>query len=77
MVSLATQAMSVALKISLPILLVGLVVGVPLAVALPRMLASIEVKLATTGPTEKQRLRERAELVRGLLVVTPPGPVST
>jgi hypothetical protein len=41
----------------------------PLAVALPRMLEEIEAELAgeKVGPTEKWRLRQRAELVRGLL----------
>ena len=43
----------------------------PLAVALPRMLERIEVKLATAGPAETRRLRQRAELIRGLL--TPSG----
>jgi hypothetical protein len=32
----------------------------PLAVALPRMPEKIEVSLATAGPAEKQRLRQRA-----------------
>ena len=39
----------------------------PLAVALPRMLEKIEAELATAGAAEKWRLRQRAELVRGLL----------
>ena len=40
----------------------------PLAVALPRMLAHIEAELSTTaGPAEAQWLRQRAELIRGLL----------
>jgi hypothetical protein len=40
----------------------------PLAVALPRMLEEIEAELANdTGVAEKRRLRQRAELVRGLL----------
>ena len=43
----------------------------PLAVALPRMLAKIETDLATAGPAETRRLRQRAELIRGLL--TPRG----
>jgi hypothetical protein len=42
----------------------------PLAVALPRMLEKIEVDLATAGPAETRRLRERAELIRGLLPPT-------
>ena len=48
----------------------------PLAIALPRMLAEIEAKLATARPAETRRLRQRAELVRGLLGPSPPGPVS-
>ena len=39
----------------------------PLTVALPRMLEKIEVDLATAGPTETRRLRQRAELIRELL----------
>jgi hypothetical protein len=39
----------------------------PLAVALPRMLDKIETELVTAGAAEKWRLRQRAELVRGLL----------
>jgi hypothetical protein len=39
----------------------------PLAVALPRMLAQIEADLATAGPAETRRLRQRAELIHGLL----------
>jgi hypothetical protein len=39
----------------------------PLAVALPRMLEKIEAELATAGPAETRRLRQRAELVRELL----------
>jgi hypothetical protein len=31
------------------------------------MLARIEAELATAGPSEKRRLRNRAELIRGLL----------
>jgi hypothetical protein len=38
----------------------------PLA-ALPRMLAQIAAKLPTVGPAERARLRQRAELLRGLL----------
>jgi hypothetical protein len=41
------------------------------AVALPRMLESIEAELATAGPAKTRRLRQRAELIRGLL--TPSG----
>ena len=40
----------------------------PLAVALPRMLETIEAELVTARPGEKGRLRQRAELVRGLLM---------
>lgn len=39
----------------------------PLALALPRMLVRIEGDLATAGRVETRRLRERAELIRGLL----------
>jgi len=48
----------------------------PLAVALPRMLARIETELATAGPAETRCLRQRAELIRGLLtpIRTPPPP---
>jgi hypothetical protein len=42
----------------------------PLAVALPRMLEKIEAELVTAGAAEKWRLRQRAELVRGLLAPT-------
>ena len=38
----------------------------PLAVALPRMLEKIGAELVTAGAAEKWRLRQRAELVRGL-----------
>ena len=47
----------------------------PLAVALPRMLKQIEAELATAGPAEKWRLRQRAELIRGL--ITPVAPAVT
>ena len=39
----------------------------PLAVALPRMLQEIVAALATAGPAQMRRLRQRAELIRGLL----------
>jgi hypothetical protein len=39
----------------------------PLAVALPRMLEKIETDLITAGPAETRRLRQREELIRGLL----------
>jgi hypothetical protein len=44
---------------------------IPLAALLSRMLATIETELATAAPTKKLRLRQRAELMRGLL--TPSG----
>ena len=37
---------------------------VPLAVALPRMLAETEAKIATAAPAEKSRLQQRAEVLR-------------
>jgi hypothetical protein len=42
----------------------------PLAVALPRMLTQIEAELAgkKLEAAERRRLRQRAELIRGLLV---------
>ena len=41
---------------------------VPLAVVLPRMLEKIEAELSTAaGPAEAQWLRQRSELIRGLL----------
>lgn len=49
----------------------------PLALALPRMLAEIEAKLATARRADRERLHQRAELVRGLLAPNPLGPVST
>jgi hypothetical protein len=42
----------------------------PLAMALPRMLEKIEAELATARPAEKWRLRQRAELMRGLLALS-------
>jgi hypothetical protein len=39
----------------------------PLAVALPQMLERIEAELPKAGPAETGRLRQRAELIRGLL----------
>ncbi|MGC1888793.1 MAG: hypothetical protein WA709_22330 [Stellaceae bacterium] len=39
----------------------------PLAVALPRMLEKIEAELGTAGPAKTRHLRQRAELIRGLL----------
>ena len=41
----------------------------PLAVVLPRMLVKIEVELAKDNleTAEEERLRRRAELIRGLL----------
>ena len=46
----------------------------PLAIALPRMLEQIEAELATARPAEKWRLRQRAELIRGLLGGAAPSP---
>jgi hypothetical protein len=48
----------------------------PLAVALPRMLEKIETELATAGPGKTRRLRQRVELIRGLLAPSgsPPQP---
>lgn len=40
----------------------------PLTTVLPRMLADVEARLATASPTETGRLRQRAELLRGLLL---------
>jgi hypothetical protein len=40
---------------------------IPLAVALWRMPGQVEADLATAGPTETGRLRQRAELLRELL----------
>jgi hypothetical protein len=40
----------------------------PLAVALPGMLQEIETALATAGPAQTERLRKRADLIRGLLM---------
>ena len=37
---------------------------VPLAVALRSMLADTEAKIATAAPAEKERLQERAEVLR-------------
>ena len=39
----------------------------PLAVALPRMLTELATALATAGPVETRRLRQRADLIRELL----------
>jgi hypothetical protein len=36
----------------------------PLAVALPRLLAETEVKIATAAPAEKLRLQNQAEVFR-------------
>jgi hypothetical protein len=50
---------------------------IPLAAALPRMLETIEAELADmkVNAAEKWRLRQRAELVRGLLAPSgPPNP---
>ena len=43
---------------------------VPLAIALPQMLSKIETELSTaTRPAEEQWLRQRADLIRGLLAL--------
>jgi len=50
----------------------------PLAIVLPRMLAKVEVELATAVAAEEGRLRQRAELLRGLMVApraSPPNPL--
>jgi hypothetical protein len=45
---------------------------VPLAVALPRMLEKIETELANENlEATERRLRQRAELIRGLLMPRP------
>ena len=46
---------------------------VPLAVALPRLLENIEAELASEKlkAAEEERLRYRAELIRGLLTPRP------
>ena len=49
----------------------------PLALALPRMLTEIETALATAGPVETRRLRQRADLIRELLTPRPTEPLST
>jgi hypothetical protein len=49
----------------------------PLTVVLPRMLEQIEAGLATAGPAEKRRLRQRAELMRELLNPRPTNLLST
>jgi hypothetical protein len=38
----------------------------PLTVALPRILEKIRIDLASAGPTETRRLRQRAGLIREL-----------
>jgi hypothetical protein len=49
-----------------------------LAVVLPRMLEKIEADLATAGPAKTRRLRQRAELIRGLLTPSQsPTPIVT
>ena len=45
---------------------------IPLAVALPRMLEKIEAELPTAQPAAQWLLRQRAELMRGLLTACPP-----
>jgi hypothetical protein len=48
----------------------------PLAVVLPRILETIEAELAgeTAGADERGRLRQRAELIRRLLMPNRPSP---
>jgi hypothetical protein len=48
---------------------------IPLAIALPRMLEKIEADLATAGPAETRRLRQRAELIRDLLAPAGRSPI--
>jgi hypothetical protein len=45
----------------------------PLTVVLPRLLAKIETELSNEkmGAAEEERLRRRAELIRGLLAPQP------
>jgi hypothetical protein len=43
----------------------------PLALVLPRMLARIEVDLATVGPARAARLWERGEMIRWVLATSP------
>jgi hypothetical protein len=50
---------------------------VPLAVALRRMLAETETKIATAAPAEKARLQERAEVLREWITPKSTTPVST
>jgi hypothetical protein len=49
----------------------------PLAVALPRMLTEIETALATAGPVEARRLRQRAQLILDLLTPRLQSPISS
>ena len=44
----------------------------PMAVALPRILAEIELELGTAQPAQEAHLRRRAELLRGLLAADHP-----
>jgi hypothetical protein len=41
------------------------------------MLTDIETALATAGPVETRRLRQRADLIRELLTPRPTEPLST
>ena len=50
---------------------------VPLAVALPRMLAETEARLATAAPAEKSRLQQRAAVLREWLTPKSTIPLST
>jgi len=44
---------------------------VPLAVALPPMLARVETEIPSARPQERQRLENRARLIRELLAPRP------
>jgi hypothetical protein len=44
----------------------------PFSIALPRMLAKVEAELATALPAEERHLRQRAELLRALLIASSP-----
>ena len=49
----------------------------PLALALPRMLQEIEAALATAGPDEAPRLRQRAQLILDLLTPRGQSPITS
>ena len=50
---------------------------VPLAVALRSMLAETEAKIATATPAEKERLQERAQVLREWITPKSTVPLST